>query len=876
MNQIAFAFRWYLVVQAFGLAALPLCRRLFRHLPDRGYGLSKPLGLLLAGWAFWLLTTFGWLHNTAGGVLAALALLAAAGLLLQLANQPTSQLPWRTVLVTELLLALVFAAWCVVRANMPRIETAGGEKWMEIAFLRAILRSTTFPPHDPWLSGFGISYYYFGYIIVAMLTRLASVPPSIAFNLGSATLFALACSGAFSLVYNLVMAEGRGARGRGDGGTRGQGDGETGGERVAILGGLLGPLLLVVMGNLEGLLEVLHARGIGLASFWQWLDVRSLNVAPPSFAEGSWVPSRFMWWWQASRVLHDYTPWGAEQEVIDEFPAFSFILGDMHPHVLALPFVLLALALALNLYLRIGRGGWRMEDGVSRFLRLPFASWEFFIYALCLGGLGFLNTWDFPIYLFVVAGAYTLAYLRIPNPENHETRNTKYISRFAFFFITFLLAGILLYLPFWLGFQSQAGGILPNLFNGTRVSHFVVMFGPLVLLAALFVADQGRRDGVRGRAVVRWTLVVALGILGVLACVLGLVLLLTWLDVLPPQGPITYLAAWLRGGPIPGLENIPAARSLVSSSLAARLLGPRVLEPAPFPLRIVIMVQSIMQSPFWTVIGLLALLTTIGIIIQKQNSPSSILHSPSSILHSLSSMRNFVLLLFATGALLVLSVEFVYLRDHFGTRMNTVFKFYFQAWVMWAIAGAYALVGFIRQGRVGVVASVTLFVVAGLIYPVLAIPARARDHGGPPTLDGAAYLAETQPDDYAGIAWLNENVAGAPVILETPGDRLRSYVYDGRVSAHTGLPTLLGWGGHEHQWRGDYDEPARREPDIDALYTSVDPHETLTLLDKYDISYVYVGPTERARYPAAGLAKFAQLMETVYDTGTVTIYYTDE
>jgi len=161
---------------------------------------------------------------------------------------------------------------------------------------------------------------------------------------------------------------------------------------------------------------------------------------------------------------------------------------------------------------------------------------------------------------------------------------------------------------------------------------------------------------------------------------------------------------------------------------------------------------------------------------------------------------------------------------------------------------------------------------AGLIYPALAIPARAREYGGSPTLDGAAYLAETQPDDYVAIAWLNENVNGAPVILEAPGDHYRAYAYEGRVSAHTGLPTLLGWAGHEHQWRGHYDEQARREPDIETLYTSVDPDEVLTLLDRYDIRYVYVGPLERARYPAAGLAKFTEFMEVVYDTGTVTIY----
>jgi len=277
MNQVILAFRWYLVVQLFGLAVLPLCLRLFRHLPDRGYGVSKPLGLLLAGWAFWLLNIFGWLHNTAGGILVALVLVAIAGIALHLTNQQTNQLSWHTILLTEAVFALTFIVGCLVRAHMPRIQTAGGEKWMEIAFLRAILRSDTFPPNDPWLSGFAISYYYFGYVIVAMLTRLAAVPPSIAFNLGIATLFALTCTGAFSLVYNLI---------------RNQVLSEKPGFST-ILGGLLGPLLVAVMGNLEGLLESLHARGIGAASFWQWLDIRALDAAPPAFADGSWVPRAF-------------------------------------------------------------------------------------------------------------------------------------------------------------------------------------------------------------------------------------------------------------------------------------------------------------------------------------------------------------------------------------------------------------------------------------------------------------------------------------------------------------------------------------------------------------------------------------------------------
>ncbi len=821
MTQVLLALRWYLVVQAFGLAALPLCLALLRHLPDRGYGVSKPLGLLVAGWLFWLLTTFGWTYNTAGGILVALALLVAVGLSLTSSLLPLSfqwlREHWRVVLVTECLFALAFAAWCLVRAHMPCIETAGGEKWMEIAFLRAILRSRTFPPHDPWLSGFAISYYYFGYVIVAMLTRLAAVPPPVAFNLGIATLFGLASTGAFSLAFNLIHA------GREETDVQAQAPQW---RWQSFLGGLSGSLLVTVMGNLGGLLEMLHARGVGPAAFWAWLDVRGVREPPPPFVEGSWEPRRFFWWWSPSRVIQDYTPWGDLQEVIDEFPAFSFILGDMHPHVLALPFVLLTLSLAFNLYLRVSRAASAKSRG--RFSAFHLTLWELFVYAVCLGGLGFLNTWDFPIYLFVVVASCALARLRLtPDvPGMH----------FGLLFGFLLVTGVLLYLPFWIGFQSQAGGLLFNLFNATRLPQFVVMFGPLIFIASAFVFAEARRRDLRPREVIKWTLLAIAGAAAGLAFVLGLVLTLVRLGVLPSRGAVVYLSAWLRGGPIPGLEGVSNARALIADSLLSRLLNP------------------------WTAVGLIAFLIAIALLL-RNNLPDS-------------QSTNFVLLLFAVGALLTLTVEFVYLRDNFGTRMNTVFKFYFQAWVMWGVAGAYALTRFIRRrGWAAIVA--LLLVAAGMVYPVLAIRARAREYGAPPTLDGTKYLAHLHPHDYAAIAWLNDNVDGAPVILEAPADRYRAYVYEGRVSAHTGLPTLLGWAGHEHQWRGNYEEQARREPDIETLYTSTDPAEILTLMDEYDVSYVYVGPVERERYPSPGLAKFAGLLDVVYDTGEVTIYRLD-
>jgi hypothetical protein len=200
------------------------------------------------------------------------------------------------------------------------------------------LRTPFMPPHDPWLSGFAISYYYLGYLLLALVTRLTQIPPTIAFNLGNAGWFALVAVQAYGIVYDMLPRP----------------PSDRAPRRRVTLRPLIAPVLLLITGNGVGLLEVLHARGLLPASFWQWLDIGRLSEAPqPPY---SWVPQRFFWWWQASRTIRDYTPWGDPQEVIDEFPAFSFILGDMHPHLLALPFVLVAITLALHAYLAAREG----------------------------------------------------------------------------------------------------------------------------------------------------------------------------------------------------------------------------------------------------------------------------------------------------------------------------------------------------------------------------------------------------------------------------------------------------------------------------------------------------------------------------------------
>ncbi|MFN8457004.1 MAG: hypothetical protein U0401_20455 [Anaerolineae bacterium] len=195
--------------------------------------------------------------------------------------------------------------------------------------------------------------------------------------------------------------------------------------------------------------------------------------------------------------------------------------------------------------------------------------------------------------------------------------------------------------------------------------------------------------------------------------------------------------------------------------------------------------------------------------------------------------------------------------------MNTIFKFYFQAWVLLALASAFGVYYVMNAGR-GILRlacplGMLMLVAAGMVYPALAIPNKADFFQNPPRLDGIAWIAEYRPGDYAAIQWLRQHAPDHAIILEAPGAKYAAYQYTARISAMTGLPTLLGWGGHQSQWRGNYDEPARREPDIDRLYNTPDVAQAQRLLDKYGVTYVIVGALERERYSPPGLNKLPAL-----------------
>jgi YYY domain-containing protein len=857
LSEFLAAIRWWAILMFLGAAATPLSLFLFRRLPERGYAFTKLVGLLVVSYLFWLLGSFGLLGNDIGGMLfALLGLLALSAWTIR--QSGPDMLHWlrdhkSQVVVTEVLFALVFAVWVWVRSQNPAITDT--EKPMEFAFLNAIGRSPSFPPLDPWLSDFAISYYYFGYVMTSLLARLALVSEPVAFNLGIAWLVAGTAVAAFGLVYNLIAT--------------------FSGRRNALTLGLVAALALPLAGNLEIVLEVLHGNGVGSAEFWRDLDIRDLNE--PADASGTpRYETTVWWWWRSSRVIHEYHLSGREEaglEPIAEVPSFSFALGDMHPHVLALPFAFLSVAVAFSWWLRGSEESrdsdddpWDGLDWIRRVryliddVGLPL--WAFT--AVVLGGLSFLNTWDVLIHLIVVLGAFLLSrWLRFG-------WHGRILGQTVVMAIMLLVPSVLLYLPFYIGFRSQAGApyLLPMLMRPTRLPHFLIIFGmPLwsIVILMLWLAVRQRFRHWRAGLITAVTLV---GGLLILMAFLG------WIIASSSDGAwrVISLAGELDIDlPVrPEQLFAPGWGASAVAALAATVLKERLFYPGVTLL----------------LAGMLGLCVMVWIELSDDSRRGDDGQPPSDQRDKAAMTLPFALLLVAIGAMLSIGPEYVYLRDNFGMRLNTVFKFYYQAWVMFGTAALFAL-GYLwhrlRQSAWRLIPALstsgyTIMLGAALLFPIFAIQSRAAEFQGSPeavnrqaaTLDGLARMNHFDPDEHSAVMWLRETVQGAPVILEAVGGQYSSFA---RVSASTGLPTVLGWAGHELQWRGSSNpEPGIREPVVRQIYSDPGWESTAALLDNYRVEYVYVGDLELNTYGPQIREKLDAHLTVAYSNDSVTIY----
>jgi YYY domain-containing protein len=434
---------------------------------------------------------------------------------------------------------------------------------------------------------------------------------------------------------------------------------------------------------------------------------------------------------------------------------------------------------------------------------------------IMLGSLLFLNTWDMPTLAFLlVVIAFARNYLVAGGWRWSLLAET---AGFALPLI--LLAGIA-YAPFYFDFHTQASGLEPVEGGATRLHHALIFWGPFAVLLVPFVLWTLLRD--EGR---RWLTPERVR----LAVAPSALILVVW-------------AIWVlaKGG-----------AGNLGDQLSAR------------------------GANWITDLALIALLTTTILALWRELDGSGREGEQRLVV--------FALIASGVGALLVLGAQFFFVNDTFGSRMNTVFKLYYQAWLLLAVASALALYHLAsawlsgpatpwswgRTWRWAWAGASGLVLVAALVYPLTATLNRTDEFGGPRGLDGLAFARRNDPDELEAVRWLADHVEGKAVVAEAVGG---SYSPAGRVSAWTGIPTILGWPFHEVQWRGSFGPLEDREADVDRIFGSTDADETKDLLAKYGVSYVFVGSVERDKYPQEALDKFQDMFEVAFQQGNVTVY----
>ncbi|MFQ5740308.1 MAG: DUF2298 domain-containing protein [Acidobacteriota bacterium] len=781
MNWILEFVCWYLAVQLLSLLSLPLTWRLLHALPERGYCFNKTLGVLLGGYILWAGTASGLLRNEPGGAWLSLVLVALVSLLLL--RQPRELWDWirrqaKLIFTAEALFFAAFLAWAWIRSYDPAANHT--EQPMDLMLLNAIHASPTFPPSDSWMVGYPISYYYFGAWMLNFLGWLSGVPTAVAYNLGQACWFGLLLLGSFGL--GAILAE---TYGKGPSGSK---------PLNPHACGFLSALAVGVIGNLQILLELLHASGLRAAGLFARLNIHDF---PPQqlFWTENW------WWWRSSRILQDLAPGGEHIEVIDEFPIFSYILGDNHPHLLAMPFVILVIAMGLHLFLSVTIPETRQpapgETSSGSWRRLA-------VLGLGSGALLFLNPWDYLPYLLLLVGCWVVARLELRTPGAGRVVRDVLIpaGRFGMLLVVF---GLLFYLPFLLTAQSQVRGIAPNLDHPTYFPHFLVMFGVFFPGLILLVGLAWNAEMPSWRRLACWA-----------TAVFGL--------------PLLFL--------VTSFVWAPKTQDGAAASIGA-------------------VVSWMRQATVFWAVGLLLVL---------------IVSTPRW-----RGRYAFILLLAGLGLSLIWIPEFAYIRDSFGTRMNTVFKFYYQGWLLLGTSAAWATWAALRRGglfRFIAVLSMTLMGI-GLIYPVAAIYTKTnRFQRQQPTLNAVADLETQAPDEWEAIAWIEANIPAGATVLQALGASYRAE--QNRVSTLTGRPTLLGWVGHELQWRGAaYGAMAAGRPEaLKTIYRTGTSAEIEATLSRWRIDYVYVGPAERALYQITPQREqqLTRGMQQVFQNDTVVIY----
>jgi uncharacterized membrane protein len=413
-GDLKFVFLWWITFFAIGIIFSPLAWVVFRKFSDSGWGLSKVLGLALITLVFFVFSSLKILPITTLSIFFVIGCFSILNLSIYAKNKKeiassisSKKIP---ILISEVLFLLGLFGWAYVRGHNPDIR--GLEKFMDFGFINSILRSDFLPPPDMWYAGSPINYYWFGHLYTALIIKLTSVPAAISYNLMLGTILGFGLSGAFSIVSSLF---------------------EKFGKKAAVAG-ILSAFLLTIGGNFHTPYYVLKE---GYEKYWYPDATRFIGYNPDT----------------TDKTIH-------------EFPSYSFIVSDLHAHLLDFPFVLLFLATLLS----------QIKFANKKRLLTP----QLALMGILLGIMFSTSTWDFGIYLIVSGFALLLSNL------SSEGLTLKTIWSAVRPTVIIALIGLVAALPFILNFDSIAQGI--NIVNAkTPIWQLLILWGFPLFISLIFI-----------------------------------------------------------------------------------------------------------------------------------------------------------------------------------------------------------------------------------------------------------------------------------------------------------------------------------------------------------------------------------------------------
>ena len=828
---------WILLVEIIYLAALPLAIFLFRPLPDRGMVLARLLGILGVCYVAWLLASLGWMEFSRTSVLVGILVVASASAAVVATRWREIKeflgRNWRLLAIGELLFLAAFLSFVAIRMANPDLwhPFRGGEKPMDFAYLNAVLRSTYMPPYDPWFAGGYLNYYCWGQFIVAALIKTTGIVPSVAYNLAVPLLFALTVTAAYSLVYNLAagirrtsIVEAAVAR-AGPQGCTGESIDEpqqTGGHASAglwrrwsegvawgpVIAGLLAGLFVAVMGNLDGLVQLVQGA---------WKDLVG-GEAFPAFD-----------FWRSSRMLpalEDVTPsvltfWLPDRTFVDtghhitEFPFFSFLFADLHAHMIAIPFTLLAVGLAFSLLVGLSQAvrGWWLVLTASAL-------------AVSAGSLWAINSWDYP--------AYTLLALLLIGGGVYLGRGMP-LAKVALFLALatgVVVLSIVAFLPFHTNYHPYPAGLVVSKWQ-TPLHNYLGIHGLFIFVSATFVIYLLRRQ-LQG--------------------------LLTFLTTHPS-------ALWeARASAFSGITGVPwaAAAGVLGAVLIIYMAAAGywtaavltlILAPTLWATKNVLAGEGEGRAYALFPLVLISMALLIGIGTEFIRAKDDIGRMNTLFKYYLGAWT-----LFALASSYILW----YLASSGAFRLRGLSV---PRGVWMAVVALLLVAGFIypilgTRARLADRFDTQNMTLDGADY-----------------MERTVYRKEGTPIEFkwdrGAIRWLQDNVRGSPVVLEAHNEQ---YTWSSRIANYTGLPTVIGWPWHQIQQRMRYRQAVgERASAVREIYSTTNVARGLHFLRQYEVEYVVVGELERAYYPERGLRKFDRMVEdglarVVYQNEGAVIY----